>query len=131
MVVSASKNHLYPDNWPEVSRFIRFERAKGQCECTGHCGLHKTNPGPRRCSELDGEPAKWANGKVMLTVAHLDAEGDICRCEQQTGQKCSNPDHLLAMCQRCHLRYDHPQHQRNASKTRRARLMNLELFEIV
>lgn len=120
---------IYADNWREVSRFIRFERAKGQCECEGECGLHRTNPGPRRCVERNGEPAVWAGGKVILTVAHLDAEGDICRCYAETGIKCAIPEHLKAMCNRCHLRYDSKQHQRNAAATRRKKKNNFELFE--
>ena len=98
----------YPSDWKTVSRWVRFERAKGQCECVGHCGLHKTTPGPRRCCERDGQPAKWAKGKVVLTVAH------ICQCDPP----CSNPDHLLAMCNRCHLRIDVELHVRHAKETR-------------
>src|SRR5512142_3562310 len=104
------KRGLYPPNWEEISRRIRYERAQGQCECLGECGLHHDH----RCDERDGEPAKWARGKVMLTVAHLDHADGPCRCKEQTGQKCSEPDHLKAMCQRCHLRLDHPHHMRNA-----------------
>lgn len=63
----------YDTGWKEFSRRIRFERAEGRCECEGECGLHRTHPGPRRCVERDGEPAIWANGIVMLTVAHLEA----------------------------------------------------------
>jgi hypothetical protein len=118
----------YPDNWKEISYRIRYERAKSQCECEGECGLHRTNPGPRRCVERDREDAIWADGKVILTVAHLDAEGDVCRCEEETGALCGNPEHLKAMCNRCHLRYDHPKHMKNAAKTRRAKKNNLELF---
>ena len=120
----------YPDNWQEVSKQIRFERAQGRCECTGQCGLHKTNPGPRRCIEIDRESARWAGGIVVLTVAHLDAEGDVCRCEEETGMLCANPEHLLAMCNRCHLRYDTPKHVKNAAATRRRKKRNLELFAI-
>jgi hypothetical protein len=120
--------HKYPSDWREVSKRIRFERAKGRCECEGECGLHRTNPGPRRCIERDGQPAVWAGGKVVLTVAHLDAEGDVCQCLEQTGEKCAIESHLKAMCNRCHLRYDRKQHQRHAAETRRKKKNNLELF---
>lgn len=110
----------YAEGWKEFSRQIRFERAEGRCECEGECGLHRTNPGPRRCVEMDGEPAKWAGGKVMLTVAHLDYVGGPCDCHSRTGVKCVNPEHVKAMCNRCHLRMDVPQHKANARR-RRAR----------
>jgi hypothetical protein len=101
----------YPPTWREVSRFIRFERAQGQCECTGKdlCGLHCTHPGPRRCVERDRQPAQWANGRIILTVAH------VCDC----WPLCAEPAHLAAFCQRCHLRTDMRLHAQHAAETRR------------
>lgn len=107
----------YPKSWTSFSILIRFERARMCCECTGECGLHGPSlfkAGFRRCVEMDGEKAKWARGDVMLTVAHLNAKGGPCRCHPL----CMNPDHVKAMCQRCHLRYDVDLHRDNATKTR-------------
>ncbi len=117
----------YPEDWELVSARIRNVRSGGQCECVGQCGLHRTNPGPRRCTERNGEDAQWAKGKVVLTVAHLDAEGDVCECDPL----CSNETHLRAMCQRCHLRYDHPKHMANSRRTRFERKADRELFDDV
>jgi cytosine/adenosine deaminase-related metal-dependent hydrolase len=97
---------LYPKDWKTISVRIRT-RAEWQCECLGECGLHRTTPGPRRCTEIDGKAAKWAKGKVILTVAHLNHSPSDCRDEN-----------LKAMCQRCHLRYDLPLHMKNAKITR-------------
>ena len=97
----------YPPNWREISRRIRFDRAEGRCECEGECGLHRDNPGPRRCVELDSSKARWAKGMVMLTVAHL--------CHDS---KCDDETHLRAMCNRCHLRYDRKLHAQHAAETR-------------
>lgn len=97
---------LYPPNWPKFSKYIRFERAKGRCECEGECGLHCTHPGPRRCVERDGHAAKFARGKIVLTVAHQ------CKCHPP----CTVESHVKAMCQRCHLRVDLPLHVSNAKK---------------
>lgn len=106
----------YPKDWKRISASIR-ERSGGQCECEGECGLHRTTPGPRRCVERNGQPAKWAKGKIVLTVAHLNHQPEDCRHEN-----------LKAMCQRCHLRYDVEHHQRNARATRRNRKAAGELF---
>jgi len=114
----------YPDDWEAFSKTIRFERAAGQCECAGECGLHRTSPGPRRCVERHGKPAKWARGDVVLTVAHLNHEGGPCDCDP----RCADPEHVKAMCQRCHLRLDHPRHVRNAKRTRFERKAVGELF---
>lgn len=91
MPIKAENKDRYPDNWREISDQIRFGRAAGRCECRGECGLHQG----KRCSERHGEEAEWANGKVVLTVAHLDHVPENCE-----------EDNLKAMCQRCHLRYD-------------------------
>jgi hypothetical protein len=106
----------YPKDWKRISAAIR-ERAGNRCECEGECGLHRDHPGPRRCCELNGEPAKWAKGKVVLTVAHLNHQPEDCR-----------PENLKAMCQRCHLRYDQEHHQRNAHETRRRKKAAGDLF---
>jgi len=96
----------YPDNWSAISRSIR-ERADGRCECEGECGLHGGRLKPRRCEERNGEPARWAKGRVILTVAHLNHDKPDCR-----------PENLKAMCNRCHLRIDVTQHV--ANRRRRA-----------
>lgn len=104
----------YPENWESFSAEIRFTRAGSRCECEGECGLHRTHPGPRRCSEVHGQKAKWAKGKVVLTVAHLNNDRGPCSCEP----RCARADHVKAMCQRCHIRYDVKRHMLNASETK-------------
>ena len=106
----ANRAH-YPPDWPAISAAIRA-RSGGQCECAGECGLHRG----RRCTERHGEPARFARGRVILTVAHLDRD--------PAG---TDPTRLRAMCQRCHLRYDHEQHMRNARATRKRRSGQLEM----
>lgn len=95
----------YPADWKAVSAAIR-ERAGGRCECDGECGLHHE----RRCVEANGQAARFARGRVVLTVAHLNHVPEDCR-----------PENLRAMCQRCHLRYDVELHVRVARANRRSR----------
>ncbi len=111
----------YAEGWQSFSRWARFERARGRCECRGECGLHQQVMAggrrvPRRCIEQNGEPARYMRQGtiVMLTVAHLNAEGGPCQCDP----RCIIPEHVLALCQRCHLRYDGPRHQANARDSR-------------
>ena len=101
----------YPANWKGIRTKI-MGRAGNQCECMGECGLHRTTPGPRRCEEIHHEKAKWARGRVVLTIAHL-WQGP-CKCDH----KCGHLEHLKALCQRCHLRYDLDHHKRRAAATR-------------
>lgn len=122
-VVPIRPGVVYPEGWRAFTLRIR-ERAGERCECDGRCGLHRTHPGPRRCEERNGEPARWAKGTVVLTVAHLNADGDPCRCDPL----CAEEAHVLAMCQRCHLRYDAPLHARNGRATRREAKGVVEMF---
>lgn len=113
MPIRESERARYPRDWPAISLRIRA-RSGGRCECEGECGLHRDTPGPRRCEERNGEPAKWAKGRIVLTVAHLNHAPEDC-----------DDTNLKAMCQRCHLRYDRDHHARTARETRRARSKQL------
>ena len=103
-----SGKRIYPANWKELVLKVRA-RSGDRCECMGECGLHRTHPGPRRCEERHRQKAKWAKGIVILTTAHL--------CQDS---KCGDVENCLRhMCNRCHLRYDSPQHVANSAETRR------------
>ena len=102
----------YPKDWPVISRRIR-ERSGGCCECVGECGLHADH----RCEERNHHPAKWAKGRIVLTVAHRNHDPQDCR-----------EDNLMALCQRCHLRYDQPLHLAHSRRTRKAKKAHAELF---
>lgn len=145
-----SFDHIkYPKNWKEFSRRIRFERAKNRCEV---CGIPNYSVGHRNGDKFEfyggnlylDETSRGKNGfaeskqllefllensddetrptLIVLTVAHLDNFGDICVCEQTTGQKCVNENHVLAMCQKCHLDYDSERHKFNARRSRAERM---------
>jgi 5-methylcytosine-specific restriction endonuclease McrA len=83
--IRPERKSRYPQNWPEISKRIRFERAGNRCE---FCGARNYHPHP-----INGS-------KVVLTVAHLNHVPEDCRDEN-----------LKALCQRCHLEYDRPYHQ--------------------
>jgi len=93
----------YPPDWIEISRRIRFERARNKCEW---CGAENYEPHP------------VTKSKVVLTVAHLNHEKMDCRDEN-----------LAALCQRCHLAYDHKRHIWNRKYGRGTRKANYNLFE--
>jgi len=91
----------YPPGWNAFSARIRHGRAGDRCECFGQCGLHHG----RRCAHANHTPGRWQRGTIVLTVAHLCACSPICL----------NPAHVIAACQRCHLRIDAFKH----AKTRK------------
>lgn len=134
MPIKPENRKRYPRDWKAIRGRI-MERAQNRCECQGECG--DTHPGPDvwRCHAEHGaliirdpdRPALYevhtpcggcAGGdpdcaraiRVVLTCAHLD----------HTPER-NDPSNLLALCQRCHLRYDATHHASNARATRRSR----------
>jgi hypothetical protein len=102
---------LYPADWPEISRRIRFDRAKGQCECRGECG--REHPAGR-CLAVHGrpiDPTAEVVRFVVLTTMHLNHD-----------ERDGRDENLLAACQRCHLTYDAKRHAKNAATTRQKKL---------
>jgi hypothetical protein len=117
---------LYPANWKEISRRIRFERAGGKCEVCqlpdGAIGFRDLNGQFVGRSPEDSEIGFMVffddNGreyrrpavKIVLTVAHLDHNPAN-----------NNEANLKALCQRCHNRHDGPHRAANAARTRRSK----------
>jgi hypothetical protein len=110
----------YPDNWREISEFVRFVRADGRCECTEECGEH----GGERCEAIHGQPHPVTESKVVLTTAHLGISGD------KHDKMDVRLENLKAMCQKCHLRFDIAEHRYNASMTRRNKIIDAGQMEI-
>lgn len=106
MPIRPENRGRYPDEWDDISRRIRFDRAQNRCECEGECGRGHASRCPRRQGDLlKMDP----NGpKVILTVAHLDHTPENC-----------DENNLRAMCQGCHLHYDRGHHAQTAARTRR------------
>lgn len=88
---------LYPADWERISQRIRFERAGGVCEW---------------CGAVHGAIHPETGSRVILTVAHLDHNPSNC-----------DDDNLVALCQRCHLKYDAEEHALHAAETRRRKLI--------
>ncbi|MDO3168230.1 hypothetical protein P5V90_14775 [Mycobacteroides abscessus subsp. abscessus] len=108
MPIRPENRDRYPKDWPEISRRIRRERARGRCECVGECG-RSTHRG--RCPNANGARAYGTGSRVVLTVAHLNHTPEDCRDEN-----------LRAMCQGCHLHYDAEHHAQTRQRTRTAAL---------
>lgn len=102
MPIRPENRAKYPKDWPEISRRIRFERAEGRCEkmLPGRILPNNSVLTPYRCNAEHGKPHPDTGSTVILTVAHLDHNPENCADEN-----------LMAMCQRCHLRYDQHHHK--------------------
>lgn len=124
MPIRPQFRYLYPIDWPQLSAVIRFKRAGGRCE---QCG----RPHGQTVKHLgdgvwwDEQRQAWRDGrgralprlvvrdglrarstKVVLATAHRDHDPTHNR-----------PGNLAALCQRCHMIHDRPEHQRRRRAT--------------
>lgn len=93
MPIKPTNKKRYPKNWKQISKFIRFYRAKNKCEW---CGAHNYKPHP-----LTGS-------KVILTVAHI---------HDHSPENC-NFFNLAALCQKCHNSHDAKHRSINRKKNK-------------
>jgi hypothetical protein len=117
MPIKRELRWFYPIDWTQLSRWVRFERAKGACE---RCG--RPHGEVVRCLRdgrwLDASRHLWRDGtgrptswpqpaevtglrktRVHLATAHLDHDPGNNRLLN-----------LRALCQRCHMLHDRPHH---------------------
>ena len=100
MPIKPENKNWYPKDWKLRSYFVRFIRAKNRCEW---CGAENYKPHP------------ITGSKVILTVAHIIP--DIKRPHQLSN--------LVALCQRCHNRYDAKMRARHRKESREIRQLKL------
>ena len=135
MPIRTDLRSLYPADWRELSRKVRFERAGGKCQRCGrrHGEIIRVLPDGRWFDDRmktwrngQGRPARWPDieeairlreTRVVLAAAHLD----------------HNPRHnrwrnLKSLCQRCHLVHDRAHHLAQRRITYRLRYAIGDLF---
>lgn len=138
MPIKPQDRWLYPIDWPQLSAVIRFDRAKGRCEgCGRPHGASVPHLGDGRW--WDEAAGAWRDGRgralrrgavpshkpndliaqtrVVLAAAHLDHDPSN-----------NQPRNLAALCQRCHIMHDRPEHRRRRWLTMRARKALGDLF---
>ena len=139
MPIAPEQRNFYPIDWPELSRLIRFGRAKGRCE---HCG----RPHGRDVVHLgdgtwwDEEQGRWRDGRgrrvrdlpppslLEARQPALEGLGPVtslpvtrvvlasCHLAHDPGR--NGPRDLAALCQRCHMLHDAPEHRRTRWRKR-------------
>ncbi|KQT51949.1 hypothetical protein ASG43_20890 [Aureimonas sp. Leaf454] len=140
MPIKPELRGFYPLDWAELSRSIRFRRAGGRCE---HCGRPH---GQRVCTLTDGrwydgEKARWRDGRGRRLSTNLPPPDRLPDGFGQGWTKvaiaCAHLNHdvsdnsagnLAALCQRCHLIHDRPEHLRRRRITYLMRRAMGDLF---
>lgn len=115
MPISKENMRLYPGGstnskeWKAIRADI-LNRAGDACE---------GSPAWPECRANNYEPHPATGSKVILTIAHLD---------HNPSSNCYT--NLRAWCQRCHNKYDQPHREKNAARTRRNKLTQIDLVDI-
>lgn len=135
MPIRRELRSLYPPNWNELSRRVRFDRGKGRCQACGrpHATLIRCLPDGRWFDPIQqtwrdrrGRCARWPDllalipertTRVVLAAAHLDHDPRNNRL-----------GNLKSFCQRCHLLHDRPYHLAQRWITYRRRYAAGDLF---
>lgn len=126
MPIRPEHRGFYPIDWRELSREIRFGRAKGLCEqCGRPHGRIVLHLGDGRW--WDSEAQRWRDGRgrtlrtqpaatavlaavratrVYLATAHRNHDTSV-----------NATANLAAWCQRCHILHDAPEHARRRRLT--------------
>jgi hypothetical protein len=125
MPIRPENRDRYPPDWPQIRARI-LERAKHRCEqcCVRNGAWGYRDAGTFHRVHKQGAIEAVRSGRewvkppfllgghriieIVLTIAHLDHQPENC-----------DPSNLRALCQRCHLAYDHEHHQQTAYATRR------------
>ena len=127
---------LYGPDWPEISRRIRFERARGRCEaCDRPHGIDVRVLPDGRWFDVDrgfwrsgrGERVAWPSDAELLVFRYTLV---ILTCGHRDHDPANNADDNLACwCSRCHLLHDMEHHRIQRRITWRGRQAVGDLFD--
>ncbi|TNC65792.1 hypothetical protein [Rubellimicrobium roseum] len=135
MPIAPENRWLYPIDWPELSRLIRFGRAKGRCErCGRPHGRDVVHLGDGSGTWWDEDQGRWRDGRgrrvrglpppsvIEAREPALAGLGPVpvlpvtavvlasCHLGHDPGK--NGPRDLAALCQRCHMLHDASEHRR-------------------
>lgn len=108
----------YPHNWPKVSRLIR-RIAGNRCEW---CGVENHTPLKSGATYKKGK-RKGQPCLVILTVAHLGVSYADGKPGDPHDKHDIRRENLAALCQKCHLGHDLPEHIENRKRNRKKAAM--------
>lgn len=119
MPIRPQHRWLYPIDWQQLTDMVRFERAKGRCECCARPhGLLVYHLGDGRWWDAEAEAWRSAKGRILKTQpATPSPDTRTTRVYLATAHLDHDPgnsawSNLKALCQRCHILHDRPEHLR-------------------
>ena len=120
MPIRREHRGFYPIDWPQLSAVIRFRRAGGHCEDCGRPHLQRVI-----CLSdgrwWDAQAGTWRNGRGRVLrrspavdlLAEVRTTRVVLAAAHRNHDTTDNADqNLAALCQRCHMLHDRPEHRR-------------------
>lgn len=112
----------YPDDWKQISEYIRFVRANNKCETCGVPNYEliyrpesndkwELAPEGHLADAIALDGVKFS--KIVLTVAHIKPDKHDVRFNIDKYDPEDEENNLVAECQRCHLKRDGQLHAMN------------------
>ena len=137
MPIKPELKGFYPIDWQELSRAIRFGRAKGRCETCGRPhGQTISHLGDGRWFDADTEVWRDDRGREIDWIEFADYQRRLRRTRIVLATAHLNhdptdnrPSNLGALCQRCHLAHDRREHRKQARITILERRASGDLFD--
>ncbi|GJD53589.1 hypothetical protein OPKNFCMD_6366 [Methylobacterium crusticola] len=138
MPIRPENRYFYPIDRVQLSAAIRFGCARGRCEgCGRPHGQIVSHLGDGRWR--DTAESTWRSGRgrrlKLAALEHLPAGTEVrvtrvvLACAPLDHDPGNNdPANLRALCQRCHILHDRPEHLRQRSYTYRLRRALGDLF---
>jgi len=133
MPIRPEHRWLYPIDWPELSRLVRFRRARGVCDGCGRPHGREVRVLADGCW-WDEDRGHWRDGRgrrvrglprpgaervaqAVLIEGLVPAPARTTRVVLASAHRDHDPGNnasrnLAAFCQRCHILHDAPEHRR-------------------
>jgi hypothetical protein len=117
MPIRPENRWFYPIDWPQLSRAIRFGRAKFRCEHCKRLHLRKVLPlGDGRWWDADARRWRTDRGKIVAVretgLTNVRSTYVVLACAHLDHDPGNNdPANLAALCQRCHRLHDAAEHR--------------------
>jgi hypothetical protein len=136
MPIRREHRGFYPIDWPQLSAVIRFRRAGGRCEGCGRPHLQRVI-----CLSdgrwWDAQAGTWRSGRGRVLrrspavdlLAEVRTTRVVLAAAHRNHDTSDNADaNLAALCQRCHMLHDRPEHRRRRWFTLFRRKASGDLF---
>ena len=138
MPIKPELRYYYPIDWPQVSHWVRFVRAKGRCEACAagrmarSCAISATAAGGTRHARSGATAAAARSPALLWPSSSRSGPPRWCwrrRISTTIPAHCGRRHrNVKALCQRCHLLHDRPEHRRRIRLTLRRRRALGDLF---